>query len=561
LTDGLAAEREQGITIDVAYRYFSAGGRRFIIADSPGHEQYTRNMATAASHCDLALILVDARNGVTTQTRRHTVIASLMGITHVVAVINKMDLVGYHQRVFEQIRDDYSAFAAKLDIRDLHFIPVSALKGGNVVVRSEEMPWYQGGPLLDYLQTVHIASDRNLVDLRLPVNYVIRSSHDYRGYAGTIASGRLRVGDEVLVLPSRKRSTVASILNAGAEVESSFAGQAVAVTLADEVDVSRGDVIVHPGNVPATVREFDCMMVWMDENEMRVGQQYLLCQGSATVPAVISQVRYRIDIDTLGRRQAQELRLNEIGRLRMSCTRSLAVDPYSRNRSMGGFILIDRLTNATVGAGMILAATADSPAAAPATEAQKSRIRSEDRRKLLGQAPATVWLTGLPKSGKSSVAVALEKSLHTRGHAAHVLDGSSLRQHLSSDLGFSADDRREQVRRLAAVARLCNDAGLITIVAAVSPYSVDRDAAIESIGRERFLQVYCSAPVEVCEARDPELYRRARDGELPDFTGVSAPYEPPVSPDLELPTHETSVEESVASVLELLEGRGFLSGR
>ncbi len=562
LVDGLQAEREQGITIDVAYRYFSTSKRKFIIADTPGHEQYTRNMATGAANSELAIILIDARHGVLDQTRRHSFIVSLLGIRHVVVAINKMDLVDYSEDAFEKIRRDYLDFAAKLQIADLHFMPISALKGDNVVHTSANMPWHKGGPLLDYLETVHVASDRNLIDLRFPVQSVMRPNLNFRGYCGTIASGILRKGDEVVSLPSGKRSTIAGIHRDGGEIAEAFASMAVTVTLADEIDISRGDLLVHPGNAPRMGNAIEAMVVWMDEAPLKIGGSYLIKHGTVQTAVTVDELRYRSNINSLHREESETLQLNEIGRLSLQSMRPLAYDPYVANHTMGSFILIDRLSNATVAAGMIvnrrqaeesLGRRRDAADAGSNLRQQRSTITPEDRARLMDQEPVTVWLTGLPRSGKTSIAFALEAALFERGKKVHVLDGEILRTGLSSDLGFSASDRWEHHRRAGEVARLCNDQGMVTIASLISPMEADREQVRRIVGEERFVEVYCNAPVEICEARDDQgLYERARSGEIANVTGVDAPYEVPKSPALVLDTVKVSIEENVRILLAKL---------
>jgi bifunctional enzyme CysN/CysC len=568
LVDGLSAEREQGITIDVAYRYFSTPKRKFIIADTPGHEQYTRNMATGASTCDLAIILVDAREGVLSQTRRHAFIATLLGIRHLVLAINKMDLVDYDEARYLQIRDDFSDFASKLQANDLEFIPVSALRGDNVVHRSDRMPWYEGRPLLDYLETVHIAGDRNLIDLRLPVQHVIRSGEDFRGYAGTIASGVLRAGDEVMVLPSLRRTSVESLSTFTGAIDEAFAPMAVTITLADDVDVSRGDMLVAPNNVPHVTNDFEAMVVWMAEAPLTAGGHYLLKQSTVQAPATVSAVRYRIDVNTLRRGDTESLGLNDIGRIRVESPRRIAFDAYSRNRGTGAFILIDRVTNATVAAGMILdrdpsevLTTRHIPAdAATNVRPHESLVTSVERARRTGCTPFVVWLTGLPRSGKSSIAFALEKELFDRGLPVHVIDGENLRLGVSSDLGFSSIDRSEASRRAAEIAKITTGAGLITLVALVTPLETDRETARSIIGADRFVEVFCDAPLEVCEARDTEgLFARGRAGEIENVTGVDLPYERPHEVDMVLDTSGVEVEPNVRRLVDFLGSKSLLS--
>jgi len=566
-TDGLEDERQQGITIDVAYRYFSTDRRKFIIADTPGHEQYTRNMATGASTADLAIILVDARHGVLPQTKRHSFIVSLLGIKHIIVAINKMDIVDYDQTVFERIKADYIDFASRLELPDVHFMPISALKGDNVVTNSPNMPWYSGPPLMTLLETVYIGSDRNLEDFRFPVQVVLRPNLDYRGFAGTIASGIIRRGDEIMSLPSRKKSRVKSIVTFDGELEEAFAPQSVTLTLEDEIDSSRGDMFVRPGNVPKVDQRFEAMVVWMAEEPLVPGRQYLFKQTSKVVPGAVSTLRYRVDVNTLHRQPAPTLALNEIGRCSVTLTSPIAHDAYRRNRTTGGFIMIDRLTSATVAAGMILDREADETAgdhwgdseSAEHLHAEKSGVTPTEREARFGQKPVTVLLTGLTGSGKSTIARALERTLFDRGRGVVVLDGQNMRLGISKDLGFTAADRSENLRRSVEVARLFNDAGMLCIAAFVAPDDAVRRKAADRVGSDRFLVVHLSAPVEVCRTRDTEgHYRLADRGELTDFPGVSAAYEVPVQPDLVLPTHEWPVSRCVDAVVKLLESRGTI---
>ncbi len=563
-TDGLEDERQQGITIDVAYRYFSTEKRKFIIADTPGHEQYTRNMATGASTADLAIILVDARHGVLTQTKRHSFIVSLLGIKHIVVAVNKMDIVGYDQEVFERIRGEYADFAARLELPDLHFMPISALKGDNVVSPSPNMPWYTGSPLMPLLENVYIGSDRNMEDLRFPVQLVVRPNLDFRGFSGTIASGILRRGDEVVSLPSRKKSRIKSIVTFDGELEEAFAPQSVTLTLEDEIDSSRGDMFVRPGNMPKVDHKFDAMVVWMAEESLVPGKQYLFKQTSKVTAGSVSTLRYRVDVNTLHRQPAPTLMLNEIGRCAVTLTSPFAYDAYRRNRATGAFIMIDRLTNATVGAGMIIDREPedgrkdhwDDEPAAEHLHGAASGVTVEERQARFGQKPATILLTGLTGAGKTTLAQALERRLFDMGRAVTVLDGQTMRLGISRDLGFSAGERSENLRRSVEVARIVNDAGLICIAAFVAPEEAVRRKAAERLGADRFLVVHLSAPVDVCRTRDADgHYALADAGELANFPGVSAPYEPPASPDLVLPTHEWPVGRCVDALLALLESR------
>jgi bifunctional enzyme CysN/CysC len=566
--DGLQAEREQGITIDVAYRYFSTPKRKFIIADTPGHEQYTRNMATGASTSDLAIILIDARKGVLPQTRRHAFICSLLGIRHVVIAINKMDLVDYSEQVFQSIKTDCVEFLAKLQLGDVHFIPLSARRGENVVGGSANMPWYAGGPLLAYLESVHIASDRNLIDLRLPVQLVLRPNLDFRGFAGTLASGMLRVGEEVVALPSGRKSRVKSILRSGVEVAEANAPMAVIVTLEDEIDISRGDVLARPNNVPTLTNSIESMVVWMNETPLVPGRSYLLKTATAMAPVTVTDLRYRMNIESLRSEPASELKLNEIGRVRFESARSFAIDSYAKNRQMGGFILIDRLSNATLAGGMALerASVEDSLErgrvahdAGQNLSSPRSKLEPETRAKRLGQRPFTLWLTGLPRSGKSSLAFELERRFFELGRQAVALDGEVLRQGLCSDLGFSGPDREENLRRAAELARLLNDQGLIVIAAFVSAARASRERVRRIVGEQRFLEAWCQAPLAVVEARDTTgLYARARAGEIANVTGIDHAFEEPTGADFVLDTAGQSVDQNVERLLAGLRQRGLL---
>src|SRR4051794_3158823 len=567
LTDGLKAEREQGITIDVAYRYFSTDKRKFIIADTPGHEQYTRNMATGASTCQLAIILIDARHGVVTQTRRHSFIVSLLGIRHVVVAVNKMDLVGWSREAFERIKDDYTGFIAKLGVPDVQFIPLSALKGDNVVARSDAMPWYQGPPLLGLLETVHIASDRNLADMRFPVQYVVRPNLDFRGFAGTVASGIIRKGDEVVALPSGKRSRVRSIVTYDGDLDEAFAPQAVTVTLDDEIDVSRGDMLVRPDNQPHVSSQVEAMVVWMADRPFVAGRSYWVKQTTRTVPAEIAEFRYGVDVNTLEQRPITQLGLNEVGHVSLTLTQPIAYDAYKANPATGAFIIIDRLTNNTVGAGMILEpgdrrGAGDhwgQESALTRVKERRSDIGHEERENRFGQKAVTVLLTGLTGSGKSRIAYALERRLFDAGRAVTVLYGQNMRQGLSRDLGFTADDRSENLRRSSEVAKILNDAGLICICAFVAPHAAVRQKAKQVIGPDRFIEVYLKAPIEVLKARDTSgTYKAAEDGKIAQFPGVSATFEEPTSPDLTLRTDTMTVDQEVDAIMALLRDRGDL---
>ncbi|NEW38080.1 adenylyl-sulfate kinase [Nocardia cyriacigeorgica] len=551
LTDGLRAEREQGITIDVAHRYFATPRRKFIIADTPGHIQYTRNMVTGASTADLALVLVDARKGVVEQTRRHAFLAGLLGIPHLVLCVNKMDLVDWSQDRFTEIREEFSGFASKLDVSDLTFVPMSALHGDNIVHRGTSMPWYEGTPLLHHLEEVHIASDRNLIDARLPVQYVIRShTPDFRGYAGTIAGGVFKPGDEVTVLPSGLTTTVRSIYGpGGAPIDEAFPPQAVTVQLADELDVSRGDLICRPANRPHTGRDLDAMVCWFaDDATLTPGATYTIRHTTRSAPVEVRSLDYRLDVNTLHRDEhAAALSLNEIGRVQLRTRQPLLFDPYRRNRSTGSFILVDDTTGNTVGAGMITG-----PSLPSSRVVWHSTAVERDERATRGM---TVWLTGLSGSGKSTVAVELERRLVASGRPAFLLDGDNLRHGLNADLGFSAEDRVENVRRVGEVARLFAEAGVVAIVSLISPYRADRDRvrAVHDAAGVPFLDVFVDTPLEICESRDPKgMYAKARAGEIRDFTGVDAPYEHPLTPGLVLRPTDGDPAAMASTVLALL---------
>jgi bifunctional enzyme CysN/CysC len=569
VTDGLKAEREQGITIDVAYRYFSTAKRKFIIADTPGHEQYTRNMATGASSADLAIILIDARHGILTQTRRHSFIVSLLGIRHVVLAINKMDLVDFSEQRYSQICDEYRGFAARLDLPDLHFIPISALNGDNVVDPSPSMPWYRGATLMSFLESVYIDSDRNLRDFRFPVQLVNRPNLDFRGFCGTIASGVIRPGEEVMILPSRQKSRIKEIVTLDGNLDEAFAPLAVTLTLQDEVDASRGDMIVRAGNLPRTSDTFDAMLVWMNQDAMVPGKTYLFKHTTQTLPGSIETLAYRIDVNTLHRSPAPNLELNEIGRVRVSLNGPIHFDPYRNNRTTGAFVVIDRITNATVAAGMILdheanparrAVWDDAPVEqAAGQEVEASQVSSEERRSRFGQKAATVLLTGLTGSGKTAIAVAVERKLFDAGRAVTRIDGEQLRRGLSSELGYSAEDRSENLRRGAHLANAINEAGLICVASFVAPSESVRQRVGNTIGKDRFLVVHVATPVEVCRTRDTKgQYAKADSGELTQFPGVTAIYEPPAEPDLVIDATTVTVDACAEEIVKLLKEKQFI---
>jgi bifunctional enzyme CysN/CysC len=572
LTDGLRAEREQGITIDVAYRYFSTDKRKFIIADCPGHEQYTRNMATGASNCNLAVILIDARYGVISQTKRHSFICSLLGIRHVVVAVNKMDLVDWSEEKYQQIMRDFNTFVARLNFSDIHFIPMSALKGDNVVVHSENLSWYDGPTFLHHLENLNISTDRNLIDMRLPVQYVLRSSPDFRGFSGTLASGVLRVGDEVASLPSRRESKIRAIYGPDGEVQEAFSPMAITVTLEDKIDVSRGDMLVPVKNMPHIGNEFEAMVVWMHEDAARPGQSYLIKHSCSMIPGVLSDIRYKIDVNTMKSVKGVDdesaaidsLDLNEIGRCHITLHRPIAFDPYDRNRATGSFIIVDRVSNVTVGAGMIVdrIVSKSDHERAPVSQnifRTSSLVSADDRKDILGQRGVTIWLTGLSASGKSTIAVQLEQQLIAQGRLCYILDGDNVRHGLNRDLGFSMEDRKENIRRIAEVAALMNEAGVIVISSFISPYRLDRQSARDVIGEESFIEAYVQASLEVCEQRDPKgLYVKARSGEIPQFTGISDPYEEPENAEITLLTEELTPDDAARIVIEELQGRGII---
>jgi bifunctional enzyme CysN/CysC len=572
LTDGLRAEREQGITIDVAYRYFATARRRFIIADTPGHEQYTRNMVTGASTADLAIVLIDARKGMLAQSRRHAFIASLLRIPHLVVCVNKMDLVDFDEQVFRGIVEEFEGFAAKLDVPDVTFIPISALLGDNVVERSQAMGWYQGPPLLYHLEHVHIASDRNLIDVRFPVQWVIRprsgSGTDYRAYAGQVAGGVLRAGDEVVVLPSGRRSTIAAIDTFDGPVREAFPPMSVALRLSDDIDVSRGSTIARTQNQPAVSSSFECQLCWMSEQPLHPSRRYLVKHTTRTAAVSAIDVRYRIDLDELHRDEtASTLELNDLGRVRMELSSPLVFDSYRRNKVTGSLIVIDEVTNETVAAGVILdteteiedaPALEPRPTQSPNVRWQRSELTRRARWESLGHVGATVWFTGLPGSGKSTIAGAVEERLVQAGRPAFLLDGDNLRHGLNGDLGFDEDARCENVRRTAHVARLFAEAGTIALVSLVSPYGCDREVAsgLHAAHDLHFIEVFVDAPLEVCEQRDPKgLYARARAGEITGMTGIDAPYQPPEQPDLVLYSSKETVDAAVERVMQTLATR------
>ncbi|MBJ6986038.1 sulfate adenylyltransferase subunit CysN [Devosia sp. MC521] len=531
LVDGLGAEREQGITIDVAYRFFSTDKRKFIVADTPGHEQYTRNMATGASNADLALVLIDARKGVLTQTRRHSFILSLIGVKHVVLVVNKIDLVDYDQGVFDRIVSEYGAFAETLGFKTLAAIPVSALRGDNIVTTIGQTPWYTGLPLVPYLETINVSSDRSADQFRFPVQWVNRPNLDFRGFSGTIATGSIAVGDEVLVASSRKPAVINRIVTMDGDLSQAGAGQAVTLVLDREVEVSRGEVLSRPGETPEFSNQFQARLVWMHEEPAFAGRSYLLKIGGQLVPATITDIKYRTNVNTLEHAAATKVDLNEVATVTLATDKAIAFDPYGTNAVTGGFILIDRLSNATLAAGTIDFGLRR----AQNLTYQSFDVNREVRARLKGQEPRIIWFTGLSGSGKSSIANLLEKRLTAEGRHAYILDGDNVRHGLNKDLGFTEAARVENIRRVSEVAKLMADAGLIVLVSFISPFENERRLAREIAGDIEFTEVYVDTPIEVCEARDPKgLYKKARAGEIKNFTGIDSPFEVPRQPELVL---------------------------
>ncbi len=551
LVDGLAAEREQGITIDVAYRFFSTDRRKFIVADTPGHEQYTRNMVTGASTADAAIILIDARKGVLTQTRRHSYLVSLLGIRHVVLAINKMDLVDWSQSTFDAILADYRAFAAQIGITDFTAIPMSALRGDNITEASPASPWYTGSALLPLLETLPVEDDLRSRAFRLPVQWVNRPNLDFRGFSGLISSGTVRPGDRLKVLPSGRESTVERIVTFDGDLDEAVAGQSVTITLADEIDVSRGDVLSTATSPPEVADQFEATLVWMDDDAMLPGRPYILKLGTRQVAAQITEPKYKVNVNTLERLAAKRLELNEIGVVNLSLDAPIAFDAYSDNHDLGGFILIDRMTNRTVGAGMLHFALRRSQN----IHWQALDVDKAARGALKGQRGRVVWLTGLSGSGKSTIANLVEKRLYANGRHTYLLDGDNVRHGLNKDLGFTDEDRVENIRRVAEVAKLMVDAGLIVLVSFISPFAAERRLARELQAEGDFVEVYVATPLEVAEARDVKgLYAKARSGQLKNFTGIDSPYEAPENPEITVDTLKLSPEEAAQQIVDWLEG-------
>jgi len=558
LVDGLTAEREQGITIDVAYRFFSTGRRKFIVADTPGHEQYTRNMVTGASTAEAAVLLVDARKGILTQTRRHSYLVSLIGIRHVALAVNKMDLVGNSEERFREIEADYLEFARQVGATDVTCIPVSALKGDNIVDRSPNTPWHRGPTLTDWLETVEIDEERlQKLPFRLPVQWVNRPNPDFRGFAGTIASGTIRPGDRVRVQPSGRESRVARIVAAGGDLEQAVTGQSITLTLTDEIDVTRGDLLATADAPAEVANQFDATIVWMGEVPMLRGRTYAMKLGAKTVAATIAPLRYRINVNTLEHLAAERLELNEIGVCELELDQPIAFDPYLENRETGGFILIDRLTNNTVGAGMLRFALHR----AHNIHMQHVDVDKAARAQLKGQRPCVVWLTGLSGAGKSTIANLVEKRLHAMGRHTYILDGDNVRHGLAKDLGFNDQDRVENIRRLAEVAKLMVDAGLIVLTAFISPFRAERRMARGLLAEDEFIEVFVDTPLSVAELRDTKgLYKKARGGEIKNFTGIDSPYEEPEAPEIRIETTAVSAADAAERIIAELKRMGIIGG-
>lgn len=573
LTDGLRAEREQGITIDVAYRYVTTPKRKFIIADTPGHIQYTRNMVTGASTTELAIVLVDARKGVLTQSKRHTFIASLLQIPHLVVAVNKMDLVGYSEDVYKQIVADYNAFVGRLNVRDVVYIPISALHGDNVVRQSDTMPWYDGTTLLHHLETVNIGANRNSIDFRLPVQYVIRPHQNFRGFAGQIVSGRVAIGDEVVSLPTGLRSQVSAIWRGEENCERASVGDSVVLTLSDEIDISRGDMLVRVRNLPHKSNQIDATLCWVNEEPMDPRGSFWLQHSTRQVRAFLQDLNYRINVDTMHREAADILHLNEIGRVQITTTQPLFFDSYQINRATGSFILIDPHTNNTVAAGMIRdRARRVSELVERAEQQEGERQRSANvvweqtaitlpmRETLNGHQAAVLWFTGLSGSGKSTISQTLEQRLYGLGVRTFSLDGDNVRHGLNGDLGFSPQERMENIRRVAEVAKLAFEHGNIVLCTFISPYAADRAAARSLVPEGRFWEVYVKCDLSVCQQRDPKgLYARALQGEIPNFTGVTAPYEEPQQPEIVVETDLHTADALSVKILQELMRVGVVS--
>jgi len=555
LLDGLSAEREQGITIDVAYRFFSTEHRKFIVADTPGHEQYTRNMVTGASTADVAVILVDARKGLLTQTRRHSFLVSLLGIKRVVVAINKMDLVDYSEAVFDDIAAEYTAFAEKVGLRDVTFIPMSALRGDNLIERSELTAWYHGPTLLGFLESVPVDDEVADGPFRMPVQWVNRPDLDFRGFSGRIVGGTVKPGDAIRVLPANTTSTVARIVTMDGDLDEAIAGQSVTLTLGDEIDASAGDVICGEKDPAEVADQFEAHIVWMHEDAMLPGRPYLMKIGARTVGASIAQPKYRVDVNTLDHLAATTLELNEIGVCNISLDRPIPFDAYNDNRDTGGFIVIDKLTNNTVGAGLLHFALRR----AHNIHWQDVQVNKSTRSAANNHLPAVIWLTGLSGAGKSTIANIVESKLHALGVRTYLLDGDNVRHGLNRDLGFTDADRVENIRRIAEVSALMVDAGLVVLVSFISPFRAERQLARELLQDDEFIEVHIDTPLEVAEGRDPKgLYAKARRGELANFTGIDSPYEAPLEPEVRVDTGQLSADLAADLIVVTLRDRGII---
>ncbi len=555
LVDGLTAEREQGITIDVAYRFFTTEKRKFIVADTPGHEQYTRNMVTGASTADLAVILIDARKGVLTQTRRHSYIAALLGVRHIVVAVNKMDLVEYSQDIFDNIERDYRAFADQIKLDAVTCIPVSAVAGDNVTSRSARTPWYLGMGLLEYLETVKVEGPAEDSAFRMPVQWVNRPNAEFRGFAGLIASGVVRPGDALRVLPAGRTTTVARVFAGEGDASSAVAGESVTLTLADEIDVSRGDVLAAADAPPAVANQFEATIIWMHDEPLLQGRAYLLKLAAKTVTATVAPIKYRVNINTLEHLAAKKLDLNDIGVCGLELSSAIAFEPYADSRVLGGFILIDRLSNNTVGAGLLHFALRRSQN----VHWQALDVNKAARAGLSRQKPCILWFTGLSGAGKSTIANLVEKQLHAEGRQTYLLDGDNVRHGLNKDLGFTDEDRVENIRRVAEVARLMVDAGLIVMVSFISPFRSERRMARALVAPGEFVEVFVDTTLEQAEARDAKgLYKKARRGELKNFTGIDSPYEAPENPEIRLDTTALTPEAAAALVITHLRDAGVI---
>ncbi len=573
-TDGLRAEREQKITIDVAYRYFATPHRKFIIADTPGHIQYTRNMVTGASTAELAIVLIDARKGVLTQSKRHGFIATLLRIPHIVVAINKMDLVDYDETIYRNIVDEYSAFISKLNAQGVTFFPVSALNGDNVVDKSENMPWYEGTTLLHHLETVNVGASHNHVDFRYPVQYVLRPNQDFRGYAGQIASGRIRPGEEVVVFPSGLESTIKEVVTTHGNLDEAVTGDSVVLTLNDDIDVSRGDMIVRSGNLPQRSNEIDATICWMSETPFDIAKSYQLQHTTRHVRAMVTELNYRIDVDTMHRETTNTLKLNEIGRVQLTTTQPLFYDRYTLNRHTGSFVLIDPATNNTVAAGMIRGASREIDDLVDAqtddTEARRQRssnivweagaLSIDERAELNGHKGAVLWFTGLSGSGKSTVAKLLERRLYERKVHTMFLDGDNLRHGLNGDLGFSAEDRAENIRRVSEVSSVGFSHGSVVLCSFISPYQRDRDFARSLVPADQFFEIFAKCDLEVLKRRDPKgLYKKALSGEIKNFTGITAPYEEPAKAEIVVETDVDTPDQIVDKLIDMLIAAGIIN--